>query len=411
VSLADGKVLVAGGFDRFFDFVAASELYDPVDGTWRPSGAMRTLRQVPTATLLTNGKVLAAGGFGNQNVLSSAELYDPAAGAWMLTGAMHDPRWEAAAVRLPNGKVLVAGGAIDISLALNRTAELYDPTTGVWTTTGSMSHERRTFTLTLLPTGKVLAVGGYGTNGPLASADLYDPAAGTWTPTGPLQTARAAHTATLLPNGKVLVAGGAGVNPAESATPVDPTLATAEIYDPATGKWAFVGSLGQPRQAATATLLSSGKVLVAGGMSFFETVFPTSAEIFDPATGKWTPTLPLVSGREDHIAALLAGDRVLLAGGFNSSDTGPSTELFDPASAVAAPFLLTDPIKLRTGEMQFNFRNTPGLAFKVLSAMDLGQSPGAWTSIGVAVERSPGHYQFTDATEASPQRFYRALAP
>ena len=65
-------------------------------------------------------------------------------------------------------------------------------------------------TATLLPNGKVLVAGGCSDDGTLASAELYDPASGTWTATGSLATARNLHTATLLPNGKVLVAGGSG---------------------------------------------------------------------------------------------------------------------------------------------------------------------------------------------------------
>jgi hypothetical protein len=259
-----------------------------------------------------------------------------------------------------------------------------------------------------LPNGKILAAGGFGTNGPVLTAELYDPATGTWAPTGSLNVPRGFHTATLLPDSTVLVAGGSG----PSAGNNDPALASAEIYDPATGSWTITNPLGQPREAHTATLLQNGKVLIAGGKSFFGSVFPTSVEIYDPATEKWSPTFPLLSGRQDHLATLLPNGKVLMAGGFNSSDTGPTTELFDPASAVAVPFVLTQPMKLPPVDaIQFTFRNTPGLEFTVFGTSDPGVPVNDWSSLGSAAEPSPGHYQFTDATPANPQRFYIVRSP
>jgi hypothetical protein len=211
-----------------------------------------------------------------------------------------------------------------------------------------------------------------------------------------------------LANGKVLVAGGTGLfDPTNDAT-----LASAEIYDPATGNWTPTASMGQPRQTHTATLLPSGKVFVAGGISYFDSVFPTSAEVYDPTTGGWSPTLPLTSGHRDHFTTLLPSGKILLVGGFNNTDSGPSTELFDPASVVSAPFLLTPPTRLLTGEAQFTFRNTPGMGFTILSTIDLAVPLDNWTSLGFAAEISPGHYQFTDLQSAqNPQRFYRVRSP
>jgi galactose oxidase-like protein len=324
---------------------------------------------------------------------------------------MHNMRWQAAAVLLPNGKVLEVGGAVIASLIGTRGAELYDPAGGNWTTTGSMTVERCAFTVTLLPNGKVLATGGFGTNGAVATAELYEPSTGVWTPTGSLQAPRGSHTATLLPNGLVLVAGGTDFFVTGSGTPIDPTLTSAEIYDPATGIWTPTGSMSLPRSIHTATLLPSGKVLVAGGISYFDSLFPTTAELYDSATGKWSATLPLVSGRRDHIAALLPNGKVLVAGGFNTSDTGPTTELFDPASVVPVPTVLTQPTKLQTGAIRFTFRDTPGVNFSVLSTTDLTLPISSWADLGAAEELSPGHYQFTDSTANSPQRFYGLASP
>ena len=68
---------------------------------------------------------------------------------------------------------------------------------------------------------------------------------------------RDGHTGTLLNNGQVLVAGG---------TDGGADLASAELYNPATGSWTFTGSMSSPRNAHTPTLLASGEVLVAGGI-------------------------------------------------------------------------------------------------------------------------------------------------
>ena len=62
----------------------------------------------------------------------------------------------------------------------------------------------------------------------MASAELFDPATGEFRVTGSMATARGNHTATVLADGKVLIAGG------ESASGL---LNTAEIYDPGTERF------------------------------------------------------------------------------------------------------------------------------------------------------------------------------
>jgi N-acetylneuraminic acid mutarotase len=111
--LPNGKVLVAGGFNHS-TWLASAELYDPASGTWTATGSLGAARSNHTATLLPNGKVLVAGGFqgdlDNGVELANAELYDPASGTWTATGSLGAARSAQTATLLPNGKVLVAGG-------------------------------------------------------------------------------------------------------------------------------------------------------------------------------------------------------------------------------------------------------------------------------------------------------------
>ncbi len=201
--------------------------------------------------------------------------------------------------------------------------------TGTWTATGSLVTGRYNHSATLLPDGKVLVAGGIAVCcDSIASAELYDPASGTWTATGSLANVREQHTATLLPNGKVLVAGGNGDFFYSS-------LASAELYDPASGTWTGTGSVVTARSTHTATLLPNGEVLVAAGLFLTNPI--RSAELYDSASGTWSATGRLVgsghSGRAQHTATLLPNGEVLVAGGFNPAFINlKSAQLYDPVS-------------------------------------------------------------------------------
>ncbi len=246
---------------------------------------------------------------------------------WTPTGSMATGRANHTATALGSGEVLVVAGDMYSGAVWQwglASAEIYDPnafdpvtlTTGTWRATGSLSQGREYgFTATRLQSGKVLVVGGGNYSYGNLDAELYDPDAidpvtglkGTWSSTGLPSTPRIYHTATLLPSGKVLVAGGWSGG------------TTAELYDPDAidsvtgfqGTFIPTGSLATERYGHTATLLDSGKVfVVGGGNGGWGTA---SAEIYDPDTidsatgfqGTFSPTGPLAGARINHVATLL----------------------------------------------------------------------------------------------------------
>jgi hypothetical protein len=57
---------------------------------------------------------------------------------------------------------------------------------------------------------------------------------------------------------------------------------------------------------------------------------------------------------------------------------------------------------------QFSFTNNVGALFGVLAATNLSLPLSNWTTLGGAVEVSPGDFRFTDPDAInSSQRFYR----
>jgi hypothetical protein len=118
-SLPNGEVLVAGGLSlrNGGTVLSSAELYDPKTQRFSKAhlGSMTTPREAAVAVSLADGRVLIAGGIARNTFLSSAELFDPASGNFSNAGvgAMSVPRLGAGAAPLPDGQVLIAGGTPD----------------------------------------------------------------------------------------------------------------------------------------------------------------------------------------------------------------------------------------------------------------------------------------------------------
>ena len=285
--------------------------------------SLAVARYVHTATTLSDGRVLIAGGIGSSGYLSSAEIYDPATNAVTPAGSMSYNRIYATAVLLPSGKVLISGGYGYNFGAFSPIAasELWDPATNAFTPAASMSTTRYVHDATLLANGKVLVTAGYGLNGFKANAEVYAPATDSFSSPIPMNVGRYFHSSTLLGNGQVVIAGGYGNT--------NSALSSVEVYDPATNAFTSVGGLITTRYSHTTTLLASGKLLVTGGAG--SSGWQADAELYDPATNSPSAAGSLAVGRAYHRATLLPNGRVLLSGG-NDNGFLASVELYDPAS-------------------------------------------------------------------------------
>jgi len=316
--LGDGRVLVVGGSSGPVSStaVATVEIFDPKVNSWAAATPMLQARAYPATVTLRDGSVLVVGGSRDGLPLDSAERYFPDSVSWVSAGTMNVPRTQGTATVLKDGRVLVVGGGSDASPASlsTRTAEIFDPATGNWTPTASMAFSRALHTATLLADGEVLVTGGastyHGSKGTVrATAEIYDPRTATWRAAGAISVPRYHHTAALLRDGRVLIAGGWSFT-----TNSDPSLATAEIYDPAADTWTATGSMAVGRARASMTALLDGRVLVVGGVDPVYRVMAT-AEIYDPVTGRWQSTGRLASAVMWPAIAVLRDGRVVVAGG------------------------------------------------------------------------------------------------
>ena len=238
------------------------------------------------------------------------------------TASMHDRRADHTSTRLLDGRVLITGGMVENGVFLN-SAELFDPPQGTFVTTSSMQFSRVEHTATLLPNGRVLIAGGLTNRGggihAIASTEIYDPATGRFARGPEMSTPRTGQAAVQLANKKVLIAGGVDDN--------ERALATAEIYDPSSNRFSATASMHTARVARSAVVLLDGRILVTGGGESGR-----AAEVYDPAAATWTIVGDMTSVRQKHAATLLPDGRVLITGGAPDSRWHPvrTAEVFDP---------------------------------------------------------------------------------
>jgi RHS repeat-associated protein len=186
---------------------------------------------------------------------------------------------------------------------------------------------------TLLPDGRWLLVGGQLANGRLLStAEIWDARSGVTTLlSNELRHARAYHSATALPDGTVFIFGGVDSGGQVVGAP--------ELFHPSTETFLPISQSSishlqsslslLPRSHHSATLLTDGRLLIAGGVG-------GDGQALD--VGELWDTQSLVriahsAARRNHTATLLPDGNVLLSGGLdNAGNSLDSGELFDSSA-------------------------------------------------------------------------------
>jgi N-acetylneuraminic acid mutarotase len=257
---------------------------------------------------------------------------------WVRSGDLNSARSAPAGSVLNDGRLLIAGGYYsdlpdDPPVRMVSSAEIFDPATEHWSRTGSLGQARFGASAVTLTDGRVLIAGGghgipedsegwFGPDGPLASAELFDAATGSFSATGALPWAVVEAPLVALPDGDALVVDGG----------------RAARFDATAESWTETPPMHLRVDLRTVVALGDGSVLVAGGMPDWEHTTPdpmdpysTRAERYDPATDRWTEIAPMPSGRALGAGVLLADGSVLIAGGKGGPGEPGDPSCPDPA--------------------------------------------------------------------------------
>jgi hypothetical protein len=206
---------------------------------------------------------------------------------------------------------------------------------------------------------------------------------------------RVAYTATRLSNGNILIAGGLpGM--------IGDAIPAAEVWDPVAGTVESTGALSFPRADAAATLLTDGRVLIMGGVIASGSatgVTPVGeAEIWDPASGSFSTAFSLETDPGSYArpwqglhALTLQDGRVLVLDDAGARVWDPNANILSEAGT----------FRERRGE----FTATPLLDGRVLVAGGSQETPeGLRTAVSSTELWDPSTNRFEPGPELTDAR-------
>ena len=312
---------------------------------------------LPGVAVLKDGRILVCGGGkGSLNAGGATKktaLFDPLTYTWKRGPDLLHERGAHVTLRLKDGRVLVCGG-VDSAKRVLSSSEIFDPATGRWTYTGGMTTPRVGHMGVLLPDGKVLVCGGTkdvtdvlkAITGALKSAELYDPATGRWSRTADMSVIRMGHTLTLT-GSRAVAAEGLSVK-YFLGIPIPLFRDSAEYFYK--GRWYSAGTVPGKRAGHSAVTLSDGRILLCGGVYSSNILDPNSykplasAAVYNPSSNRWSSLPSMRTARGLPTLTSLPGGKALVSGGAAGSYTKPvglvSCEVFTGSSFSPNPYSL-----------------------------------------------------------------------
>jgi hypothetical protein len=125
-----------------------------------------------------------------------------------------------------------------------------------------------------------------------------------WSTTASMQITRTNAVSGVLSSGKVIVAGGSDMNGVSTNT--------TELYNPTTRSWANASAMAVSRVQHAGVLRANGQFMVIGGRTAIYRPAVSSTESYNPTTGYWSATASTASVHDNVVALRLNTNDILI---------------------------------------------------------------------------------------------------